>query len=239
MNGKPYNLCIATAAYFGPYGNCRGDERRSYLERMIESWVGIEWPEGLQFKWLISDDASPVDVPPFPPHGDRCDVEIVKQPKNLGNQQNILWVCGEAAKQAYWVLYADNDGIFAKDCITRMLNLAWRFPWAMAYSAFNTKYHYPVPHPVTDERLIALGVHEVEGSDYSLKASGCEHGLMFRADDWLNDNSWVCSLHSGIKDNVGPYPCLKPSGLQHIGKRGLSGTTDDYDAAFKEEGVTA
>ena len=208
------------------------------MERMIASWAGVEWPEGLRFKWLISDDASPVDVPSFPPHNSSCDVEIIKQPINLGNAKNILWVCGEAAKQAYWVMYADNDGLFSKDCFKRLFPLLWRYPWCHAYTVFDTKYHFPVQHPVTDDRLKYWGVTETQLADHSLKQSTCEHGLVFRAEDWKNDGTWVCNLHHAIEPNDPPYPCLKPSGLQHIGKRGLSGTTDDYDASFKEEGVS-
>ena len=230
-----YDLAIATTYFAGPYGNCDGEDRAEYFDQMLESARHVDWPSDKRFLWIVSDDASiiPARVTNLP-----IDFMLVRHTKNKGNLDNITWVVGEAAKWAEWVMYADNDGMFSRDCFHRMFALLARYPWCNAFTAFNTKYHGKVALPISDDRLMQMGVTEVDFPDHCLKQSTCEHGFTFRADNWANDGTWSCNLMSGLRCENPPYPCLKPSGLQHIGKRGLNGTMDDYDVDFVLEGVS-
>ena len=218
---KQYDLAICTAFYAGRYGNCNEQQRLSYFERMLDSATRVDWPADKRIVWVIADDASLLPFPVLPALPIAFDV--TRHDTNIGNQQNIVWVCRRGAQLAEWVAYCDNDGLFARDCFTRLFNLIESQPKYRGYSLFNTKYHHPTG---------------IEGSGWVEKASSCEHGFVFRADDWENDGSYVCGLMSACPNAAPPYACLRPSGLQHIGTFGLNGTADDFDSEFCEDGVS-
>ena len=212
---KPFDLAIATAHYAGPYGNADGKDRLRYFEAMLRSAREVNWPIDKKIIWVISDDASPFRLLTIPLL--RIPVEFHVNPLRIGSKENIMHVIDRGVELADRVLYCDNDGEFSHNCFERLFRMIEDVPDAQGYMVFNTNYHETIGWT----------------KGHLLKRSYTEHGICFRSTQWS---------HMGREPDIfaclrsePPYPCLTPSGLQHIGKRGLNGTEDDFDLEFTKE----
>jgi len=207
-----YDFAIATTTYFAPYANCKDVEYRVELfYTMCESLAKVDW-SGSSAIWVIHDDASPA----FPVMMDvGIPVEVIRHKENLTIAGNSGRSIQHAAGLGEWVVVADSDGLFARDCFLRLKGLMQQYPDEGIFGLFNTKYH-----KLVEDR-----------GDHVIKATLCEHGTVFH-------NSLAGFCFGRIRMDVGPYPCLKPSGLQHTGQVGLNSTTDDFDSEFQVEGVS-
>lgn len=209
-----FDFAIATTTYFGTYGNCRDPRYRLklFLEE-AESVARLDWQNGV---WVIHDDASPVEFPALPQMN--CEVIVVGGDKRLTNAGRIPKAISHAVTLAPWVLALDSDGLLSRNCIQRIRWLQDKFPEQGVFGTFDTKYHPDV---------------ETHGG-YVMKRSLPEHGLVFRSDLWQVPYRDGFGLLSNIRcDGYSPYPCLSPSGVQHTGRLGLNGASDDYDPMWR------
>ena len=207
-----YDLCIATTTFFGLYGTVSDGEyrKRLFLDE-AESLSKMD-KNGLRIVWLIHDDVSP-EFPEIDVAG--VDLFIVRGMEKLGNTGAIPLAISRAVKFAPIVLSLDSDGLIARDCLPRLWDLQRRYQQQNVFGTFNTKYH----HTLEDR------------GDHVMKQSLCEHGILFRSGVWVGKRP-----DYGLLSNLtceGPFPCLKPSGVQHTGQFGLNGTMDDFDEKFQ------
>ena len=215
---KPYDIAIATTCYFEPYGTIKDEvgiefRRQSFLA-MLHSIGRVDWGAQKAIVCVRVDGGRPPEIPEI-----GIPIQIIVNPEKAGCPLNLTLACDDAQKHAPWVLYVDNDGLFAKDSIKRLFKLIARYPDMDAFGLFNTKYHETIEeHP-----------------DHVLKHSLCEHGICFKTTRWDFRLSYGGISFPAAAQYRSPYPTLKPSGVQHCGgKYGLNGTEGDFDADFRE-----
>ena len=206
-----YDLVIVTTTFFGLYGTVSDGKYRERLFLDEVDSLSKADKNGLRIIWLIHDDVSP-EFPDINVAG--VDLFIVRSKEKLGYVGAILLAIAHAIKFAPIVLTLDSDGLIAKDCLPRLWDLRHRYPQQGIFGTFNTRYH----HTLEDR------------GDHVMKESLCEHGVLFRSSLWLG-NRPNYALLANLKCE-GPFPCLKPSGVQHTGQYGLNGTMDDFDTNF-------
>lgn len=217
---KPFDLAIATTTYFsGPYGTIKDKEgsefRKGTFLAMLESIKNVDWG-GRSAVLCVRDDSVEADFPSLPDIG--IPIRVERNEKVAGCPLNLTLACNDAAPLAPLVIYVDNDALFSKRSILRLFAMMEAYPDVEGWGLFNTKYH--------------IDVAEYPG--VVIKQSMCEHGLCFRSAKWDYSPSYGLIAYASAAGIQGPYPTLKPSGVQHCGgKYGLNGTEDDFDQNFR------
>lgn len=215
-----YDLAICTTCYFsGPYGTITdkagSDHRKGTFLAMLESIAKLDWG-GRRAALFIRDDSLECDFPALPDIG--IPIHVARNAEKVGCPMNLTLACNDAAHLAPFIIYVDNDGLFSRRSIIRLFDLMARYPDMEAWGMFNTRYHKDV----------------AAYDDHVIKATICEHGVCFPTKKWDYAPIYGPIAYASCAGLNGPYPTLRPSGVQHCGGiYGLNGTSDDTDEEFR------
>lgn len=213
MSVKPYDLAIACPTYFGVYSRVDSSNyRRNLYRSCLQSLERVSW-KGLRTLLIIRDDNSP--EPPDIPMIKGLDLNYKVQINHLGMDGNCWDAVFTARDWGRWILWLDHDSLVAPDMVERAFNLVHQYPNAKGYSLYNSKYH-----PIFEDK-----------GDHLLKKSMPELGALFRAEDLTINEPTILSK---ALDPCGIFPTLRPSVIQHTGRKGMNNPEeDDFDPEFQ------